>query len=139
MASFKKPSEEELAHDYPWRRRYRHIREFERMLVDEGTTIRKFFLHISPDEQRDRLQARLDEPDKRWKFSKGDLDERRRWDDYQQAFAEMLTQTSTAEAPWYVIPADRKWFRNLAISRVLVDTLESLDMAFPRPRTASTT
>ena len=170
VASFKKPSDEELAHDYlwrvhahtpaqgeimvfnrshyedvlvvrvhdlvpeeQWRRRYRHIREWEQMLVDEGTVIRKFFLHISADEQRERLQARLDEPDKHWKFSKADLDERVLWDDYQAAFTEMLTETSTEDSPWYVVPADRKWFRNLVISQVLVDTLESLDMSYPDP------
>ncbi len=116
-----------------WRRRFDHIVAFERLLADEGTTIVKFFLHISKEEQRERLQARLDEPHKRWKFSKGDLAERRRWDDYTVAYEEALSRTSTTYAPWYVVPADRKWYRNLVVSKVLVDTLESLDMAYPEP------
>jgi len=116
-----------------WQRRYEHIRNFEQMLADEGTTIVKFFLHISKDEQRERLQARLDEPHKNWKFSMGDLAERERWDDYQDAFAEMLAQTSTEAAPWYVVPADRKWYRNLLVSKVMVDTLQGLEMQFPPP------
>lgn len=114
-----------------WERRYNHIREFERMLVDEGTTILKFFLHISKDEQAERLQARLDDPDKHWKFSPGDLEERKLWDDYQEAFEVALTRTSTSWAPWYVVPANSKWYRNLVVARVLVDTLEGLDMRFP--------
>ncbi|MCL4122646.1 UNVERIFIED_CONTAM: hypothetical protein GTU68_038312 [Idotea baltica] len=113
--------------------RFHHIREFERLLADEGTTIAKFYLHISKDEQKARLQSRLDEPDKNWKFSTGDLEERKYWDDYQKAFADMLGKTSTDYAPWYVIPADRKWFRNLLISRIVVDALEGLGMAFPPP------
>ena len=114
-------------------KRFRHIRDFEQMLADEGTTIVKFFLHISKDEQAERLQARLDEPDKRWKFSLGDLEERKFWNDYQRVYQEAISATSTADAPWFVIPADRKWYRNLAISQILVDTLESLDMAYPPP------
>lgn len=114
-----------------WRRRYDHINAFERLLADEGTTIVKFFLHVSKEEQRERLQARLDDPTKHWKFSKGDLDERRRWDDYQSAFEEMLERTSTPHAPWYVVPADRKWFRDLVVSTVLVQALETLDLRYP--------
>jgi PPK2 family polyphosphate:nucleotide phosphotransferase len=109
-----------------WRRRYEHIRNFEQMLADEGTTIVKIYLHISKDEQRERLQARIDNPDKHWKFEFGDLKERLRWDDYQQAFEEMLVETSTDAAPWYVIPANRKWYRNIVISQLLVNTLEGL-------------
>jgi PPK2 family polyphosphate:nucleotide phosphotransferase len=116
-----------------WRRRYEHIAAFEKLLSDEGTTIVKFFLHISREEQKERFQARLDEPHKRWKFSRGDLDERARWDDYQAAFEEALTRTSADHAPWYVVPADRKWYRNLVVSQVLVDTLEGLDMRYPEP------
>jgi hypothetical protein len=97
----------------------------------EGTTILKFFLHISKEEQKERLQARLDEPHKNWKFSKGDLAERALWDDYQKAYEDVLSKTSTEAAPWYVIPGDQKWFRNLLISQILVDTLEGLDMRFP--------
>jgi polyphosphate kinase 2 (PPK2 family) len=101
------------------------------MLAGEGTTIRKFFLHISKDEQRKRLQERIDDPKKRWKWSSRDLDERRRWDDYQQAYEEALTATSTAAAPWYVIPADRNWFRDLAVSEILVETLDAMKLRMP--------
>lgn len=121
----------ELVPKQRWKRRYSHINHFEELLVDEGTTIIKLFLHISKEEQRERLQARLDEPHKIWKFNKADLAERDHWDEYQQAFAAMLEQTSTKHAPWYVIPADRKWFRNLAISVLMVDVLESLDLQWP--------
>ena len=170
VASFKKPTDEELAHDYLWRvhqhtpgageitifnrshyedvlvvrvhdlvpedrwsRRYDHIRNIEQMLTDEGTTIIKLFLHISKDEQRERLQARIDEPAKNWKFSFGDLAEREKWDDYQEAFRMMLERTSTAASPWYVIPADRKWYRNLVVSEIMVQTLDGLDMSWPAP------
>ncbi len=103
------------------------------MLVDEGTTVRKFFLHISKEEQAERLQARIDAPAKRWKFEQGDLAEREHWDDYIAAYEEMLSRTTTEAAPWYVVPADRKWFRNLVVSQVLVDTLEALDLQYPEP------
>jgi PPK2 family polyphosphate:nucleotide phosphotransferase len=116
-----------------WRRRYRHINEWERMLSDEGTTIVKFFLYIDRDEQRARLQARLDDPDKRWKFSTGDLPEREHWNDYVKAYEEMLERTSTDWAPWYLIPADRKWFRNLAVAHILGETLEDLHPEYPTP------
>jgi PPK2 family polyphosphate:nucleotide phosphotransferase len=168
VASFKKPTDTELAHDYLWRvhsqtpgsgqivifnrshyedllvvrvhnlvpaerweKRYEHINGFERLLVDEGTTILKFFLHISKDEQKARLEDRLATPEKHWKFAKGDLAERERWDDYQAAYESVLTRTSTEAAPWYVVPADRKWYRNLVISQVIVDTLKGLSMAYP--------
>lgn len=121
-----------------WRQRYHHIREFEQLLADEGTTIVKFFLHISKAEQKQRLQSRLDEAEKNWKFSTGDLAERNHWDDYQGAFTDMLAETSTDSAPWYVVPADRKWFRNLLISRVIVDLLEGLDMSYPEPEAGLT-
>ncbi len=170
MRSFKKPSAEELAHDYLWRvhphvpgdgelvvfnrshyedvlvtrvhgwvadaeakKRLSHIRAFERLLVDEGTTIVKLFLHISKQEQAERLRARLDEPDKRWKFAAADLEERAFWGDYQRVYAETLSATSTKDAPWYVVPADRKWYRNLAVARILVNTLEGLELAYPEP------
>jgi len=116
-----------------WRPRYDHMNQFERMLTDEGTTIVKLFLHISREEQRERLQARLDDPSKNWKFSFGDLEERKLWDDYIQAYEEMLSTTSTEWAPWFIIPADRKWFRNLAVSSILISTLESLDLTYPSP------
>ena len=101
------------------------------MLVDGGTTIRKFFLHISKDEQRQRLQERIDDAKKRWKWSSRDLDERARWDDYQQAYEDALAATSTHDAPWYVVPADRNWYRDLAVSEVIVDTLAAMDLKLP--------
>jgi len=117
-----------------WSKRYRHIREFERMLTDEGTTIVKLFLHISKDEQRERLQARLDEPDKNWKFNQDDLGKRALWDEYQKAYEDALSETSTECAPWYVIPANRKWYRNLVVSSILIESLERMDPQFPEPR-----
>ena len=170
VASFKRPTETELAHDFlwrvhphvpadgmisifnrshyedvlvvrvhglvpeeRWRRRYDHILAWEQMLAEEGTTIRKFFLHISKEEQAERLQARIDTPEKRWKFEQGDLAEREHWDDYVLAYEEMLAATSTEAAPWYVVPADRKWFRNLVVSQVIVETLQGLDLSYPDP------
>jgi PPK2 family polyphosphate:nucleotide phosphotransferase len=174
VASFKKPTAVELAHDYlwrvhaqvpasgeivvfnrshyedvlvvrvhslvpenVWRPRYDQINDFERMLSESGTTIVKFFLHISPEEQRERLQARLDDPTKRWKFQHGDLDERKRWDDYMTAYEEALTRTSTAYAPWYVVPSNRNWVRNFIVAGVLVETLEKLKMRYPQPDLAN--
>ena len=168
VASFKRPTEQELAHDYlwrvhphvpgngeivifnrshyedvlvvrvhglvpeeRWRRRYQQIADFERLLVEEGTTIVKFFLHISKDEQKARLQARLDDPSKHWKFALGDLEERKLWDQYQEAFEEAISQTSTDQAPWYVVPANRKWYRDLVVAQVLIETLEKLDLQYP--------
>ncbi|MEZ5429816.1 MAG: polyphosphate kinase 2 family protein [Verrucomicrobiales bacterium] len=116
-----------------WSKRFDHIRCFEQMLVDEGTTIVKFFLHISKEEQKERLQSRLDDPEKRWKFNPADLEDRARWSDYQRAYEEVLSRTSTEAAPWYVIPANRKWYRNLVISRILIDTMTGLKMEFPKP------
>ncbi|MFO7649974.1 MAG: polyphosphate kinase 2 family protein [bacterium] len=116
-----------------WRGRYDEINDFERMLARNGTHILKFFLHISRDEQRRRLQQRLADPTKNWKMSLGDLREREHWDDYQQAYEEALSRCSTDWAPWFVIPSDRKWFRNLAISEIIVEKLESLKMRFPKP------
>lgn len=170
VASFKKPSPAELAHDFLWRvhphvpgngeiaifnrshyedvlvvrvhslvpaerweRRYEAITAFERMLADEGTTILKFFLHISREEQAARLRARLEDPAKQWKFSTADLAERARWDDYTAAYEAALTRTATPWAPWYVVPSDHKWYRDLVVGRVLVDALEGLGMTFPPP------
>ncbi len=121
----------ELVKEGVWKKRYDHINDFERMLTDEGTTILKFFLHISKDEQKERLLARLDEPDKRWKFSPGDLKERDRWPDYQAAYEDAITRTSTEWAPWYIVPADRKWYRNLVVASALIETLEKLDAEPP--------
>ncbi|MBA2489775.1 MAG: polyphosphate kinase 2 family protein [Chloroflexi bacterium] len=115
-----------------WRSRYDQIVAFERHLAENGTTILKFFLHISRDEQRKRLQARIDAPDKRWKFRRGDLDERRLWDEYRAAFAEALTRCSTDFAPWYVIPADRKWFRDLAVAEIVAHTFDRMKLEYPQ-------
>lgn len=170
VASFKRPTEAELAHDFLWRvhqkvpgkgeivifnrshyedvlvvrvhdlvpkskwkNRYQHIKAFENLLVDEGTTILKFYLHIDMDEQKERLQDRIDRPDKNWKFNPADLKERKLWPEYKKAFEDMLENTSQDHAPWYVIPANRKWYRNLIISRILVKTLEDLKMSYPDP------
>jgi len=169
VISFKKPTEEELDHDFlwrvhaktpgsgeiavfnrshyedvlvvrvhelvkekVWRDRYEQINAFERTLAASGTVILKFFLHISKSEQRKRLQERIDDPKKHWKFQHGDLDERKLWDDYMKAYEDVLEKTSTKEAPWYVIPSDAKWYRNLVISAVIVETLESLGMEYPK-------
>lgn len=116
-----------------WEKRYGHINDFERMLSDEGTTIVKFLLHISRAEQAERLQSRLDKPHKRWKFDTGDLEDRALWSQYMAAFEDMLQRTSTEHAPWYVVPADRKWYRNLVVSQILINRLEALNMAYPQP------
>ena len=116
-----------------WSKRYAQINEFEHYLTDNGVTIVKCFLHISKDEQRRRLQARLDDPSKNWKFSPQDLEERKRWDDYQEAYEDALTECSTPWAPWHVIPADRKWYRNWAVASLLRQTLERLHPRTPRP------
>jgi PPK2 family polyphosphate:nucleotide phosphotransferase len=179
--SFKRPSDEELDHDYLWRsvkalpergrigifnrsyyeevlvvkvhpeilageelppslvtpriwaQRYEDINAFERYLSRNGTVIRKFFLHMSKEEQRRRLLERLDEPAKNWKFQGGDLDERDRWDHYQRAYEQMLSKTSTRHAPWFVVPADHKWFTRVAIAELIGDALASLELAFPKP------
>ena len=170
VASFKRPSDDELARDYLWRvhdkvprngqltifnrshyedvlvvrvndlvpkarwsKRYEHIRNFEQLLTDEGTTIVKFFLHISKEEQRVRQQERIDNPSKRWKFARADLDARKLWDSYTKAFEDAISKTSTKNAPWYVVPADRNWYRNLVVSQVLVDTLDRLALRYPPP------
>ena len=114
-----------------WSKRFKQINKFERTLVENGTTILKFYLHIDLDEQKERLQARLDDPAKHWKFRLGDLQERKLWPDYMEAYEDVLSKTSTEYAPWYIVPANRKWFRDLVISTVLVDTLEGLKMKYP--------
>ncbi len=168
VRSFKKPTEEELAHDFLWRvhakvpstgqmvifnrshyediiavrvkklypdevwkRRQQHVLDFERMLAEEGTTIVKIFLHISKDEQKKRLESRLVNPAKHWKFNPDDLADRARWDDFMAAYQDVIGKTSTDHAPWYVVPADRKWYRNLCVARIMVDTLKKLNMEFP--------
>lgn len=168
VTSFKKPSSEELAHDFLWRihkavpaagmigvfnrshyedvlvvrvddivpetiwrPRFEIINAFEKHLTNTGTTVLKFFLHISRKEQKERFQDRLKEPESHWKFDRDDLRKREQWDCYQEAFEEMLNECTTEHAPWYVIPADRKWYRNLAITRVIVDTLKQMNPQFP--------
>ena len=116
-----------------WEPRFEQINDFERLLSTSGTTVLKFYLHISKEEQKQRFQDRLDNPDKHWKFSADDLEKRKLWDDYMAAFEDVLGRCTTEYAPWYVIPADQKWYRNLAISKVLVDTLKNLDPQFPPP------
>jgi len=170
VTSFKKPTEEELEHDFLWRihravprqgeigifnrshyedvlvvrvhnlvpkslwsLRYQQINEFEKMLAEHDVHILKFYLHISKKEQRQRLQDRLDDPAKHWKLNPQDFAERKLWDDYMQAYEKVLSRCSTSYAPWYIIPANSKWFRNLAISQILLEKLESLDMKFPEP------
>jgi PPK2 family polyphosphate:nucleotide phosphotransferase len=122
---------DELVPPEVWGRRYRHINDFERMLADEGTTIVKFYLHIDLDEQKERFRDRLNE--KPWKFSLGDLEKRKQWPHYLEAYEDVLSETSTQWAPWYVVPANRKWYRNLVVGTVLVETLEGLDMRRPEP------
>jgi PPK2 family polyphosphate:nucleotide phosphotransferase len=168
VAAFKKPTDDELAHDFlwriekrlpgpgevvvfdrshyedvlvvrvhalveepVWRARYEEINAFERRLTAAGTTILKCFLHISYDEQRERLLARLDDPTKHWKFNPGDIDDAALWDDYLGAYDDALNRCSTGAAPWHVIPADHKWHRNLAVTRLLVEHLEALDLRWP--------
>ncbi len=115
-----------------WEERFEDIRGFERHMARGGTVIRKFFLHLSKKEQKTRFLARLEEPEKNWKFSASDIHERKYWDDYQDAYEDMIRNTSTKHAPWYVVPADNKWFTRLVISAVIVDTLESLHLAYPK-------
>jgi PPK2 family polyphosphate:nucleotide phosphotransferase len=122
----------ELVPEKRWRARYQHIREFERLLADEGTVVIKCMLHISADEQKARLQERIDDPTKRWKFRVGDLDDRKRWDEFQAAYEDALTETSTDWAPWYVIPGDRNWVRDVAVLNVLVHHLAKLDPQYPK-------
>jgi PPK2 family polyphosphate:nucleotide phosphotransferase len=116
-----------------WSARYDQINEFEQTLSVSGVTIVKFFLHISKEEQKKRFLERIDDPDRRWKISQSDFAERKFWDDYIKAYEEVLKRCSTEEAPWYVIPANKKWFRNFAVSRILVETMEDLKMKYPKP------
>ncbi|HKW55617.1 MAG TPA: polyphosphate kinase 2 family protein [Stellaceae bacterium] len=167
--SFKKPNEDELAHDFLWRvhqrvpprrmigifnrshyedvlivrvhglvppdrieTRYEAINNFEKLLAENGTTIVKFFLHVSKKEQIRRLEARLDDPTKHWKFSPDDLAERKRWNDYMTAYEIALTRCSTQWAPWFIVPADRKWYRDAVVARIVRRTLDGLDLAYPQ-------
>ncbi len=116
-----------------WKRRYRHIVEFERMLSEEGTTIIKIMLNISKDEQRERILKRMSNPEKHWKFDPKDIEGTHLWEDYMDAFTDVLNKTSTEFAPWYVIPANKKWYRNIIISKIIVEKLRSLNMSYPDP------
>ena len=123
----------ELVPPEVWQPRYEQINHFEKLLTDTGTTVLKFFLHISREEQKERFEARLADPHKNWKFSLGDVKKREHWDEYMRAYEDALSRCSTPWAPWYIIPADRKWYRNLIISQIIVATLEKLDMRYPAP------
>jgi PPK2 family polyphosphate:nucleotide phosphotransferase len=120
-----------LVPEAEWKTRYDRINDFERILAAGHITLVKCYLHISRDEQRERLQARLDDPTKRWKFNPGDLKERKYWNDYKQAAEDMLSRCNTKHAPWHIVPADRKWHRNLVVSNLLRETLEAMDPQFP--------
>lgn len=117
-----------------FKQRYRQINDFERMLVENGTYVLKFFMHISKDAQRKRLEDRLNDRTKHWKFSEADVIERRHWDNYMTAFEDMINETNTKYAPWYVIPADNKWYRDYMVTKVLLETLEKFNMKFPAPK-----
>ncbi len=116
-----------------WRRRYEQINEFESILQENGVRILKFFLHISKEEQKKRFEQRIDDPDRRWKISEDDFKERKYWGEYRAAYEDALTRCGTPEAPWFVIPANKKWFRNLAVSHIIVETLDGMKMKFPPP------
>jgi len=120
-----------LVSKHIWKERFEDIHGFERHMTRSGTVIRKFFLNVSKEEQKKRFLKRLEEPEKNWKFSPSDIHERKYWDDYQKAYEDMIRHTATEAAPWYVVPADNKWFTRLVVSAVLVETLESLDLAYP--------
>ena len=122
-----------LVDESRWQKRYDHINHFEQLLADEGTAVLKFYLHISKDYQKQRLQRRLDKPDKHWKFNPADLKERARWDDYQHAYETVLENCSTEQCPWYVIPAETRWYRDLVIATAIRDTLRSFDLKYPEP------
>ncbi len=123
----------QLVPESVWQARYDHINAFERLLTDSGTRILKFYLHISKEEQRERFQERLDNPEKHWKFSHGDLAVRQRWTEYMRAYEDAISRCNTPYAPWYIVPANRKWYRNLVITRTIVETLEAMNPIYPSP------
>ena len=123
----------DLVDESVWKKRYQQINDFEKMLVENGTVVLKFFLHISKDEQKERLESRINDPTKHWKITEADIRERSYWDDYMQAYESVLQKCSTDWAPWYIIPANKKWYRNIVITKCIVETLEKLDMNFPKP------
>jgi PPK2 family polyphosphate:nucleotide phosphotransferase len=116
-----------------WSKRYDQINRFESLLQQNGIKILKFFLHISKEEQKERFTQRIDDPDRRWKLSQADFDERKFWDDYTAAYEEAITKCNDADSPWFIIPSNKKWFRNLAVSNIVAETLEAMDMKFPPP------
>jgi PPK2 family polyphosphate:nucleotide phosphotransferase len=122
----------DLAPKEIWSRRYEHINGFGRMLGDEGTTILKFFLHIDQEEQKRRLQARLEDPHKHWKFNPADLEERKLWPEYMKAYEEAISKTSTDWAPWHIVPANRKWYRDVVVSTIIIEALARLNMSYPK-------
>ncbi len=122
----------DLVPETVWSTRYKAINAFERLLADAGTTILKFYLHISPEEQLERFRKRVENPRKHWKVSSGDFQERKHWDAYMAAFEDALAKCSTAHAPWFIIPANRKWFRNLAVSEILLETMEGMKLEYPK-------
>jgi len=128
---------ENLAPEEVWSRRYEQINHFEKLLADTGTVILKFFLYISKEEQKGRFEARQQDPNKVWKFSAADVEKRRLWDGYMQAYEDALNRCSTPWAPWTIVPANRKWYRNLVVSQALLEGLESLDMHYPPPEPGS--
>lgn len=123
----------ELVSKEVWKKRYEQINAFEKMLAEEGTTILKFYLHINLEEQKQRFLERLTDPKKQWKFNPGDLEERKLWDAYQAAYQDVLNKTSTPWAPWYAIPANHNWYRNLCVGSIIVETLKSLKLKYPEP------
>jgi PPK2 family polyphosphate:nucleotide phosphotransferase len=122
----------DLVQKETWSKRYEHINRFEKLLADEHTTIIKFFLYISKDEQKERLEERLADPEKHWKFDPRDLDERKHWDDYLEAYEDVIQKCSAPWAPWYVVPANKKWYRNYVVANALVETLSKLDLRLPK-------
>lgn len=122
---------QELIDEKIWQKRYDQINDFEKYLAENGTIVLKFFLHISKDEQKERFLARIDDKTKNWKFSAADVEERKFWDDYQKAYEEAIIATSKKQAPWYIIPADKKWFARLLVSEIIVETLKKLDLQYP--------
>lgn len=123
----------QLVPDKIWKKRYEHIRYFEKLLADEGTTILKFFLNISKEEQKERFLERIDKTEKQWKFNPNDIEERKLWGSYMQAYENAISKTSTSIAPWYIIPANRNWYRDYVITKIIVNTLEKLNMVYPNP------
>ena len=123
----------DLVPEQVWTQRYQQINDFERMLVENGTVVLKFFLHISKDEQKERLESRISDPTKHWKITEADIRERAYWEDYMQAYEAVLQKCSTDWAPWHIIPANKKWYRNLVITECIVETLKKLDMKYPEP------